>query len=196
MSARRAMLVAGALLVVAVAIWAVSLAVERAVRPPQPDPLPPATERPVEPTPYITATLFYGGPDGDSLVPHRREVPLGNDIVAQGHAILAAQFEPAPEPYISVIPEGTALRAFYVTARGDAFVDVTPEIRTAHPGGSTMELLTVYAVVNAITANLPDVQRVQILVDGQEVDTIAGHVDVRRPLARNVSLVHVPSEAP
>jgi hypothetical protein len=45
-----------------------------------------------------------------------------------------------------------------------------------------------------VTANLPAVQRVQLLVDGQEVDTIAGHVDVRRPLARDTSMVK--SESP
>ena len=39
-----------------------------------------------------------------------------------------------------------------------------------------------YAIVNAVTANLPAVQRVQILIDGKEVDTLAGHVDLRRPL--------------
>ena len=62
-------------------------------------------------------------------------------------------------------------------------------VSTAHPGGSLTELLTVYAIVNAVTANLPAIQRVQLLVDGQEVDTIAGHVDVRRPLTRDTSLV-------
>ena len=65
-------------------------------------------------------------------------------------------------------------------SRGDAFVDLSPELSSAHPGGSTNELLTVYAIVHAVTANLPAVQRVQILIEGKEVDTIAGHVDVRR----------------
>jgi hypothetical protein len=50
-------------------------------------------------------------------------------------------------------------------------------------------LLTVYAIVNAVTTNLPAVQRVQILVDGKEVDTIAGHIDVRRPLTGDLSRV-------
>ena len=36
-----------------------------------------------------------------------------------------------------------------------------------------------------MTANLPAVTRVQVLVDGKEVDTLAGHVDLRQPLARN-----------
>jgi len=92
-------------------------------------------------------------------------------------------------PYVSVIPAGTALRAFYVTERGEAFVDLSSQVSSAHPGGSLTELLTVYALVNAVTANLPAVQRVQILVEGKEVDTIAGHVDVRRPLQGDMSLV-------
>ena len=35
----------------------------------------------------------------------------------------------------------------------------------------------------------PAIQRVQLLLEGKEVDTIAGHVDVRRPLAKDTSLV-------
>ena len=116
-------------------------------------------------------------------------MPLAEDLVAQGRQILTAQLEPAPEPYVSVIPEGTMLRAFYVTERGDAFVDLSREVSANHPGGSFTELLTVYAIVNAVTANLPAVQRVQILVDGKEADTLAGHVDLRRPLQRDKSLV-------
>ena len=44
-----------------------------------------------------------------------------------------------------------------------------PEVTARHPGGSTAELLTVYALVNSLTANLPTIRRVQILIDGQEV---------------------------
>jgi hypothetical protein len=140
-------------------------------------------------TAHITATLFYGSDDGQSLVPVRTEVPLADSVVAQGAEILKAQLGAPPAPYVSVIPRGTVLRAFYITERGDAFVDLSPEVSTAHPGGSLTELLTVYSLVNAVAANLPVVQRVQLLVGGKEVDTIAGHVDVRRPLTRDMSLV-------
>lgn len=139
-------------------------------------------------TPHIAATLFYATPDGDALMPIRREVPLAEGVVAQARQILIAQFQAPPSPYISAIPAGTTLRAFYVTDKGDAFVDLSG-ISTSHPGGSLTELLTVHALVNAVTANLPAIQRVQILVDGKEVDTIAGHVDIRRPLVRDTSLV-------
>ena len=139
--------------------------------------------------PHITAMLYYADAEGQALVPAPREVPLAEDPVAQGRQILAAQLAPAPEPYVSVIPEGTMLRAFYVTDRGDAFVDLSREVSANHPGGSFTELLTVYAIVNAVTANLPAIQRVQILIDGKEADTLAGHVDLRRPLQRDQSLV-------
>jgi spore germination protein GerM len=148
-------------------------------------------ERPGTPTdvPHITATLYYADADGQALVPLQREVPLEEGTVAQGREILAAQLEPAPEPQVSVIPMGTMLRAFYVTERGDAFVDLSREVSTNHPGGSFTELLTVYAIVNAVTANLPAIQRVQILIEGKEADTLAGHIDLRRPLQRDQSLV-------
>jgi germination protein M len=140
-------------------------------------------------TAHITATLFYGSLDGEALIPLRREVPLADGIVAQGAQILRMQLAEAPAPLSSVIPKGTSLREFYVTDRGDAFVDLSRDVSTAHPGGSLMELMTVHALVNAVTANLPKIQRVQLLVDGKPVDTIAGHVDVRRPLVRDFSLV-------
>jgi hypothetical protein len=39
--------------------------------------------------------------------------------------------------------------------------------------------------VDVLTANLPAITAVQVLVDGREVDTLAGHVDLRRPLQEN-----------
>jgi hypothetical protein len=138
---------------------------------------------------HITATLYYADAMGTALVPVQREVPLADDTVAQGRAIVNAQLAPPPSPYISVVPKGTTLRAFYLTERRDAFVDLSREASANHPGGSFTELMTVYAIVNAVTTNLPIVQRVQILVDGREADTLAGHVDLRRPLSQDLTLV-------
>ena len=51
------------------------------------------------------------------------------------------------------------------------------------------ELLTVYSVVNTLLVNLPTMTEVQILIDGQEADSLAGHVDLRRPLRKNEGLI-------
>jgi hypothetical protein len=137
----------------------------------------------------IKARLFYVGADGTKLTSVERDVPFGEGTVEQAKAIIAAQIAPVAEPLLSAVPPGTALRAVFITDRGDAYVDLSGEASSAHPGGTLNELLTVYTIVNALTANLPAVSGVQILVGGREVDTLAGHVDVRRPLTRNLSLV-------
>lgn len=179
----------GVLLLVLLA-WGVTRGLEQLVAPD-----PPAAGRPSDPAeppagvPRITATLFYGTADGQALVPVRREVALAEGVALQGREIVTAQLQGAPSPYLSVIPQGTTLRAFYITERADAFVDLSIEASRNHPGGSSTELLTVYAVVNAVTANLPSIRRVQILVEGKEIDTLAGHVDLRRPLQQELALV-------
>jgi Sporulation and spore germination len=184
-STRAKFYVAAIVVALCFAAWGVSRMIPQP-RASAPPPTPAAA--PVE-TAHITATLYYGSSDGRSLVPVRREVPLASGVVEQGRQILTVQLQDAPQPYARVVPQGTTLRAFYVTDRGEAFVDLSSEVMTAHPGGSFTELMTVYSIVNAVTANLPAVQRVQLLVDGKEVDTIAGHVDVRRPLTADASLV-------
>ena len=78
----------------------------------------------------------------------------------------------------------------FVSERNEVFVDLDPSIRTAHPGGSLQELMTVYTIVHALLTNLPTLQEVQILIGGQEEDTLAGHVDLRRPLRKNDYLLN------
>ena len=136
----------------------------------------------------ITATLFYIADDGEALLPAQREVPFGGTVAEQARAILDAQLAPAA-PQVSAIPADVKLRDVFVTERGDAFVDLSAEVSSRHPGGSLAEILTVYTIVNALTVNLPAITRVQILVDGKEVDTLAGHVDLRHPLAKSLECV-------
>jgi hypothetical protein len=137
----------------------------------------------------IKARLFYVTEDGMRLTGVERDVSFAEGAVEQAREIVTAQIGPAAEPLVSAVPPGTALRALFLTENGQAFVDLSKEVVTAHSGGSTNELLTVYTIVDVLTANLPAVTSVQILVDGKEVDTLAGHVDLRRPLVKNLSWV-------
>ena len=137
----------------------------------------------------ITATLYFVSEDGMSLVGVQREVAFGETVLEQAKQIVTAQLAAGPAPLVSAIPASTTLRAIYLTERGDAFVDLSATARTAHTGGALDELFTVYSIVNALTTNLPAVKRVQILIEGKEVDTLAGHVDLRHPLQKNLKWV-------
>ena len=70
--------------------------------------------------------------------------------------------------------------------------DFSSELVSGFPGGSASELLAVYAVVNSIGLNVPEIRRVGVLVDGRPLDTLAGHLDLRRPLAPDRSLLPSP----
>ena len=189
MTPRRAAIAAVAILAIAGA-WFLFVALPRwysartpaeaAAPPPSP---PPSAGR------KITATLYYVSEDGMSLVGVQREVPFAEAIVEQARQIVLAQLGRPPAPLASAIPEGTGLRNLYLSEKGDVFVDLSSDVRTKHPGGALEELFTVYSIVDAVTVNLPSVTRVQILVEGQEVDTLAGHVDVRHPLQKNLKWV-------
>jgi hypothetical protein len=196
---RRAWPVLAIAAVAAVGAWVLFVGLPRWTGPRGTPPGEPAAARPAGPERKITATLYFISEDGMSLVGVQREVPFGEPIVEQARRIVEAQLGPAPEPLAAAVPAGTTLRGVYVTERNceagadacvrDAFVDLSGEARTRHTGGALDELFTIYAIVDAITVNLPAISRVQILVEGKEVDTLAGHVDLRRPLEKNLTWV-------
>jgi spore germination protein GerM len=146
---------------------------------------PPSTAAPAsEDGRKIKARLFYVADDGTRLTSVDRDVPYADQPADQARRILEAQLAPVTTPLVSAIPAGTTLRALFVGQDGTAYVDLSREVMTAHPGGSDAELLTVYSLVEALTTNLPAITSVQLLVDGKAVDTLAGHIDTRRPIRR------------
>lgn len=153
-------------------------------------PAAPASSSEPAAVPKIKATLYFASEDGMRLVPTEQEVPLAEGVVAQARSIIEAQLAAQPPaPLAATIPRGAKLRGIFISERNEAFVDLDAAIRTAHPGGTLQELMTVYTIVNALVTNLPNLQEVQILIDGREVDTLAGHVDLRRPLRKNEGLI-------
>ena len=140
----------------------------------------------------IRATLFYVAENGVQLIPVDREVGYADETSEQARLLIEALIKPVEAPMVSAIPEGVTLKTVLLSEKGDAFVDFSPELSTKHVGGSLQELLTVYAIVDTLTVNLPAIGRVQILIDGKEADTLAGHIDLRRPLAKNLAWTRPP----
>src|SRR3974377_1815649 len=52
------------------------------------------------------------------------------------------------------------------------------ELRSYIPWGFRSEQLAVESIVRTLEANVPQVLRLKILIHGQEVDTLAGHMDL------------------
>lgn len=172
--------------------WVMFEALERRLAAPTPDaepaPAPIALAAPVGP--HIAATLYFVAEDGVTLQGMPVDVPLRDTPTAQARALVEAQLaaEP-PAPLARAVPPGAAVRGVYVTSRDDAYVDLDGAFVKGLRGGSHHELLATYAIVSVLTTNLTPIARVQILVDGREVETLTGHVDLREPLRKNEALI-------
>ena len=77
-----------------------------------------------------------------------------------------------------------------------AVVNLTKTFADAHPSGIETEDLTLRAIIATLHANLPDVEQVRFLVDGQTRPTLSGHADLTHPYAviDPIHSIHVLSE--
>jgi hypothetical protein len=59
-------------------------------------------------------------------------------------------------------------------------VNLTSGFASSHPSGIETESLTILSICATLHANLPRVEQVRFLVDGQTRTTLAGHADLTR----------------
>jgi hypothetical protein len=87
--------------------------------------------------------------------------------------------------YISIWPSGTNVRGARVSGT-TAYVDLSREARNGHTGGQGEEA-SLQQLVYTVTAAAPSVRTVQLLIEGRTVETLWGHVDTSKPIARRMA---------
>jgi Sporulation and spore germination len=70
------------------------------------------------------------------------------------------------------------VRDIYLVQPGLAVVDVNSAFADGQTSGVLGEELTVVSLIQTLSANIPGLMQVKILVDGKERDTLAGHADL------------------
>jgi spore germination protein GerM len=133
--------------------------------------------------------LYFANSDQNALMAEQRSMPAGLQSDKAGVRIIQALLEGPKQRLERTIPTETRLRGFYILDNRTAYVDLSNELREYHPGGARSELLTIYSIVNSLTMNLTDIETVKILIDGQEVTTLSGHMDLRFPMRANLLYV-------
>jgi spore germination protein GerM len=134
--------------------------------------------------------LYFPSSSSGKLVAESRHIfdsPSPGDRARQ---ILSDLLEgPNDRGAMRAVPRGVRLRQVYVTNSGIAFADFSSDLKLAIAGGSMDEVLTVYSIVNSLALNIKEINKVGILVDGEECETLSGHMDLRRPLPANRKLL-------
>jgi germination protein M len=160
----------------------------------------PVRKKPFSPLPpAITAkekrevVVFFSDYTSDRLLPESREIYLTKDLVSQAKHLVYELIKGPNSELDPTIPRGTRLRELYLDQEGTAYVDFSRELVDNHWGGSSGESHTIYSIVNSLILNFPEIKRVQILIEGEKIETLAGHIDTRRPFGVNRDIIAGPT---
>ncbi|MGH9499368.1 MAG: GerMN domain-containing protein [Terriglobales bacterium] len=129
--------------------------------------------------PTEQVTLYVAYDDGEFLRAQsaRISLPAGRQERAEEllRALLNIYLDKS-SPH-ALAPD-SEVRDVYLVDPGLAVIDLNAAFADGHRSGVLVEELTVASLVETVSANIPGITRVKILVDGKERDTLAGHMDL------------------
>lgn len=124
------------------------------------------------------ATLYIAYDADAVLLPREVAMVLPEERSARAREALRAllaEYVQTPSPH--PLAEGADVSNVFLA--GDlAVVDLSAAVASGHRSGILVETLTVASIVQTVAANVPEVKRVKILIDGAERETLAGHADL------------------
>lgn len=138
-------------------------------------------------------TLFFTG-DHTQLTRETRVLEPCDGDSACLKSILDELINGPVGEFEETVPEGTTINA--VRIDGDlATIEFNRSFSEAMLSGSSAEMMAVYSVVNTVTANFPQIQKVKINVDGNS-KIVLQHLDLSEPLLPDYSLEQSPQQDP
>lgn len=128
-------------------------------------------------------SLYFADTETLGLVVEKRIINQKANTVEQVKSAILELIKGPTTALATTIPEETTVQAIFLDEKGCAYIDFSRAISQRHPGGTSGELVTIASIVNTLTANFPEaVRKVQILIGGKEARTIAGHIDISKPI--------------
>jgi len=129
--------------------------------------------------PLVKAKLFWALEADDSdLAPTTVDLPLSNDPALRSKQVLDTLLAGPVDSELRTLPPDAALLAFYILPDGTAIADFSEALATSIPSGVQSEQLAVDSITKTLEANVPKIRRLRILIHGQQVETLAGHLDL------------------
>lgn len=134
---------------------------------------------------------FYFPGNGGRLFVEQRTLPASEGLEEHLSSLLETFLSgPEAEDLYPAFPPEVSLGHTNVTAEGIAYVDLTITGQSTNlPWGSRQEMLAVYGLVDTVLLNLPEIQGVILLRNGEQRSTFGGHLDTTRLLLANHDLV-------
>ena len=129
--------------------------------------------------PVVKVKMFWTSAEDESaLAPVTIQLALSKDPVLRAKQVLNTLLAGPVDSDLRTLPPDAALLAFYLLPDGTAVADFSEALATSSPSGIQSEQLAVDSIARTLEANVPRLKRLKILIHGQELDTLAGHVDL------------------
>jgi Sporulation and spore germination len=136
--------------------------------------------------PLTKVRMFWSSGAGDgSLMPVTVELAVSNDPTLRAKQVLNTLLAGPVNAQLRTLPPDAVLLAFYMLQDGTAIADFSEALATATPSGIESEQMAVDSITKTLEGNVPQVRWLKILIHGQEVDTLAGHLDLTRTFLVN-----------
>ena len=132
-------------------------------------------------------TLYFGDSQAMFLVPEKRIIEIEKDSPIADAVVTELITGPQNKDLSPTIPQGTRLLSLKIEDRV-AYLDFNKEFRENHPGGSSGETMTLISIVNSLT-ELDSIDEIQILIEGEIYETLAGHWDISKPITRDEKII-------
>src|SRR5271168_1772602 len=129
--------------------------------------------------PKVKAKLYWASGNGDgTLVETAVELPLSSEPVLRSKQVLNTLLAGPVDAELRTLSPDAVLLSLYLLPNGTSVADFSEALATAIPSGIQSEQMAVDSITRTLEANVPQVQRLKILIHGQEVETLAGHLDL------------------
>jgi hypothetical protein len=127
----------------------------------------------------VKAKLFWAANAHDgSLATVTIDLPLSSDPALRAKQVLNTLLAGPADPELRTLPPDAVLLAFYLLPDGTGIADFSEAMASSIPSGIESEQRAVDSITHTLAANVPQVMRLKILIHGQEVETLAGHLDL------------------
>ena len=168
---RRIVLILIVIVAAAAAYWIIRVRLEA----------PPPPEEAAEMERVRTVTVYYGSTDGSSLVAEHRRISSSEKTLDNLRNLVESLIGGPREGGVATIPASVRLRGVFIHEK-TAVIDFSRELVDDFSGGTTAEYMLISSLVQTVCANFSQVEAVRILVEGEEIDSLGGHLSIARPL--------------
>ncbi|WP_196594429.1 GerMN domain-containing protein [Pectinatus sottacetonis] len=127
-------------------------------------------------------TVYFPNENGEKLIAARRTIDLTKTDKYTA-AVQELVKGPKTGEGIAIIPKQAKLLDVKLNSKGIAIVNFDKNLVKKFVGGSTGETMLVGSVVDTLT-NFPEVKSVEFFVEGKQLDTLSGHLDLTTPITR------------